>query len=131
MATEGNTMTNEGLERVVGDLRALSEDMRSLAVLSADGSLRSSSHAPGVDRERAGAMLAALSNLAERAARENGKSHVSQVRVKTEEGFLLLVALEGGGALAATTGPEARVGLVLYDMRNARGEVQKALGEGR
>lgn len=76
-------------------------------------------------------MLAALSNLAERAARENGKSHVSQVRVKTEEGFLLLVALEGGGALAATTGPEARVGLVLYDMRNARGEVQKALGEGR
>lgn len=131
MATDENTTSTGGLEKVVGDLRALSEDMRSCAVLSADGELRVSSHAPGVDRERAGAMLAALRNLAERAARESGKSHASQVRVKTEEGHLLLVRLDGGGALAATTGPDARVGLVLYDMRNARGEVDKALGEGK
>lgn len=116
---------------MIGDLRALSEDMRSCAVITAAGELRMSSHAPGVDRERAGTMLAALRDLAERAARENGKSHASQVRVKTEEGHLLLVRLDGGGALAATTGPDARVGLVLYDMRNARGEVDKALGEGK
>ena len=32
--------------------------------------------------------------------------------------------------MAATTAQEARVGLVLYDMRNARGEVEKALAEG-
>jgi predicted regulator of Ras-like GTPase activity (Roadblock/LC7/MglB family) len=131
MATEGNAVSNGGLERVIGDLQALSEDMRSCAVLSADGELRASSHVPGVERERAGAMLAALRNLAERSARESGKSHASQVRVKTEEGHLLLVRLDGGGALAATTGPDARVGLVLYDMRNARGEVDKALGEGK
>jgi hypothetical protein len=30
----------------------------------------------------------------------------------------------------ATTGSDARVGLVLYDMRNARGEVEKVLQEG-
>jgi hypothetical protein len=42
----------------------------------------------------------------------------------------LLVRLEGGGVLAATIGPEARVGLVLYDMRNARGEVDRVLAEG-
>lgn len=131
MATEENTASNGGLKRVVGDLRALSEDMRSCAVLSAGGELHASSHAPGVDRERAAAMLAALRDLAERTARENGKSHASQVRVKTEEGHLLLVRLDSGGALAATTGPDARVGLVLYDMRNARGEVDKALGEGK
>ena len=41
-----------------------------------------------------------------------------------------MVRLEGGGALAATTGAEARVGLVLYDMRNSRGEVEKVLQEG-
>lgn len=131
MATEENTASNGGLKRVVGDLRALSEDMRSCAVVSAGGELHASSHAPGVDRERAAAMLAALRDLAERAARENGKSHASQVRVKTEEGHLLLVRLDSGGALAATTGPDARVGLVLYDMRNARSEVDKALGEGK
>ena len=48
--------------------------------------------------------------------------------MKTESGHLLMVRLEGGGALAATTEPDARVGLALYDMRNARGEVEKVLG---
>jgi predicted regulator of Ras-like GTPase activity (Roadblock/LC7/MglB family) len=64
-------------------------------------------------------------------ARQDGKDHASQVRVKTEGGHVLLVRLEGGGALAATTGPDARIGLVLYDIRNARGEVEKALEGGR
>lgn len=120
------------LDGALADLRALSEDMASCAVLAGDGALLSSSRAPGVDRERVAAMLAAVSNLAERAARENGKDHAAQVRVDTEGGHLLLVRLDGGGILAATTAAEARVGLVLYDMRNARGAVEKAVqGGGR
>jgi predicted regulator of Ras-like GTPase activity (Roadblock/LC7/MglB family) len=130
MVEQGESRTSENLDRLLGDLRALSEDIDSCAVLSKDGELLSSSHGSGVDRERAAAMLAALVNLAERTARENGKSHASQLRINTEDGHLLLVRLEGGGALAATTGSEARVGLALYDMRNARGEIEKALGEG-
>lgn len=119
------------LDHVLADLRALSEDISSCGVLSADGRLLASSHPEGgVDRERAAAMLAALLNLSERAAREHGKAHASQVRVKTESGHLLMVRLDGGGALAATTEADARVGLALYDMRNARGEVEKVLGEG-
>ena len=122
--------TAEDLDRVLADLRALSEDIDSCAVLSGDRDLLSSSHEPGVVRERAGAMLAALVYLSERVARESGKGHISQLRIDTGEGHLLLVRLDDGGVLAATTGQEARVGLVLYDMRNARGEVEKALAEG-
>ena len=128
MAERGETTGN--LDRALADLRALSGDIVSCGVLSKDGELLSSSHAEGVDRERATAMVAALANLAEKVARDNGKDHASQARIKTEGGHVLLVRLEGGGALAATTGPDARVGLVLYDMRNARDEVEKAL-EGR
>jgi uncharacterized protein len=131
MADRGGAGSTENLDRVLADLRALSGDIESCGVLSKDGELLSSSHAEGVDRERVTAMLAALVNLSERVARENGKDHTSQVRIKTEGGHVLLVRLEGGGALAATTGPDARVGLVLYDMRNARGEVEKALEGGR
>ena len=127
-------MTKQGeagnLDRVLTDLRALSGDIDSCGVLSKDGELLSSSHGEGVDRERVTAMLAALANLAERVARENGKDHASQVRIKTEGGHVLLVRLEGGGTLAATTGPDARVGLALYDMRNARGEVERVIGGG-
>jgi uncharacterized protein len=125
MAERGESAEN--VDRVLADLRVLSGDIGSCGVLSKDGELLSSSHGEGVDRERVTAMLAALANLAERVARENGKEHASQVRIKAEGGYVLLVRLEGGGALAATTGPDARVGLVLYDMRNAGGEVEKAL----
>jgi predicted regulator of Ras-like GTPase activity (Roadblock/LC7/MglB family) len=118
------------LDRALADLRALSGDMASCAVLSTDGVLLSSSHEEGVNRERAAAMLSAVANLAERAARREGKQHASQVRVDAEDGHLLLVRLDGGGALAATTARDARVGLVLYDMRNARGEVEKAMNAG-
>jgi uncharacterized protein len=118
------------LDRALADLRALSGDMASCAVLSTDGVLLSSSHTEGVDRERAAAMLSAVANLAERAARQEGKEHASQVRVDAEDGHLLLVRLDGGGILAATTARDARVGLVLYDMRNARGEVEKAANVG-
>ena len=130
MAERGGTGSTGDLDRVLGDLRALSEDIKSCAVLSRDGEFLSSTHGPGVDRERATAMLTALVNLAERTARENGKDHASQVRVKAEGGYVLLVRLEGGGALVATTDLDARVGLALYDMRNARGEVEKALEGG-
>ena len=118
------------LDRALADLRALSGDMASCAVLSADGVLLSSSHTEGVDRERAAAMLAAAANLAERTARREGKEHASQVRVDAEDGHLLLVRLDGGGILAATAAKDARVGLVLYDMRNARGEIEKAANGG-
>jgi predicted regulator of Ras-like GTPase activity (Roadblock/LC7/MglB family) len=129
MAEGAGAMGN--LDRVLGDLRALSGEIDSCGVLSEDGELLSSSHGEGVDRERVTAMLAALANRAERLARENGKDHASQVRVKAEGGFVLLVRLEGGGTLAATTGPDARVGLVLYDMRNARDEIERALEGGQ
>ena len=127
MTERDQSASTADLDRVLGDLRALSGDIKSCAVLSKDGDLLSSLHGEGVDRERATAMLAALVNLAERTARENGKDHASQVRVKTEGGHVLLVRLEAGATLAATTDLDARVGLALYDMRNARDQVEKAL----
>ena len=130
MTEQSGTETSGDLDRVLADLRALSEDIESCAVLSGDRDLLSSSHDSAVDRERAGALLAALVDLSDKAARESGKDHASQVRIDTDEGHLLLVRLDGGGVLAATTGPDARVGLVLYDMRNSRDEVDRVLAEG-
>ena len=131
LVTERENVGSGGdLDRALADLRALSGDMASCAVLSTDGVLLSSAHEEGVNRERAAAMLSAVANLAERAAHREGKEHASQVRVDAEDGHLLLVRLEGGGILAATTAKDARVGLVLYDMRNAKGEIDKAANAG-
>jgi predicted regulator of Ras-like GTPase activity (Roadblock/LC7/MglB family) len=127
MAEGGATGVGE-LEGVLENLRTLSGEVTSAAVLLKDGELEASTLPPGIDRERYAAMLAALAGIARRTARENGGNSFSQVRIKGEGGHVLLVGLEGGGTLAATTGPDARVGLVLYDMRNVRKEVERKIG---
>ena len=128
MAEGGTTGVGE-LEEVLENLRALSGEVTTAAVLSGSRELRASTLPPGVDRERYGAMLAALAGLAGRTARENGGGGFAQARIKDEEGHVLLVGLEGGATLAATTGPEARVVLILYDMRNVREELERVLGQ--
>jgi uncharacterized protein len=129
MAEGGTTGVGE-LEGVLENLRALSGEVTTAAVLSGDGDLEGSTLPPGVDRERYAAMLAALAGIARRISRENGGSGFTQVRIREEGGHVLLVGLEGGETLAATTGPDARVGLVLYDMRNVRKEIERMLGSG-
>lgn len=128
--TEGGATGVGELEGVLENLRALSGEITTTAVLSGGGELKASTLPQGVDRERYSAMLAALAGIARRTARENGGSGFTQARIRAEEGYVLLVGLEGGETLAVTTGPDARVGLVLYDMRNARGELQRVLGSG-
>ena len=125
---EGSASGVGGVEQVLEDLRALSGEVATAAVLSRDGELQASTLPPGVDQERYAAMLAALVGVARRVARENGGSGFAQARIKEEGGHVLLVGLEGGETLTATTGPDARVGLVLYDMRNARKELERVLG---
>lgn len=120
------------LVKVLEDLRSLSGEVDAGYVVSAEGRLLASTvkDTPEVDRDRLGAMLSALAGLSERRASERGHERAEQVRVRAPEGYVLLSPLSGGSVLAATTGPEARVGLVLYDMRNARAEAERALSEG-
>ncbi|CAN5846564.1 hypothetical protein BH23ACT11_BH23ACT11_14640 [soil metagenome] len=129
LTEQGGAGSTKSLDDLLGDLKALSGDIDSCAVLTTDGELKASRHSEGVERDRPKAMLAALVSLAGRTARENGKEYAEQLRVKTDLGHVLSVRLDDG-ALAATTGADARVGLVLYDMRNARGEINKALQAG-
>lgn len=117
------------LGRILEDLRSLSGEVDAGYVVSGGGRILASivEHAEGVDRERIGAMISALSGISERRARERGHEGYSQTRVRVREGYVLLASLSNGSTLATTTGPEARVGLVLYDMRNARPEVERTL----
>ncbi len=129
MAESGTTSTG-GLEGLLENLRGLSVEVTTAAILSREGELEAATLPPGVDRERYAAMLAALAGIARRTARENGGSGFSEARIKAEEGHVLLVGLEGDRTLVVTTGPDARVGLVLYDMRNTRKELDQTPGDG-
>jgi len=115
------------LGSVLESLRSLSGEVEAGYVISGEGRVLASTVEDEAQAERAGAMVSALSGLSNRRARESSHEGYSQVRVRVEEGYVLLTSLAGGSTLAATTGPEARAGLVLYDMRNARAEAERAL----
>jgi predicted regulator of Ras-like GTPase activity (Roadblock/LC7/MglB family) len=125
---EGSASGVRGVEQVLEDLRSLSGEVATVAVLSGEGELRASTLPPGVDRDRYTAMLVALVGIAGRVARENGGSRFTRLRIKEEGGHVLLVSVEGGGTLAVTTTPDARIGLIFYDMRNAQRELERMLG---
>src|SRR5919112_1928522 len=95
MAERSGAGAAQDLDSVLADLRALSEDIESCAVLSGDRDLLSSSHGPGVDKDRVGAMLSALVDRSERVARESGKGHLSQLRIESGEGRLLVGRVDG------------------------------------
>ena len=125
---EGSASAVDQVQQALENLRALSGELDSAVVVSEGEELIGSTLAPGVDRERYAAMIGALAGIARRVARENGGAGFAQARIGEEGGYVLLVGLGRGYTLAATTGPDARVGLVLYDMRNTGKELERVLG---
>ena len=59
---EGSASTLDQMQQVLEDLRALSGEVASAAVLSGGGELRASTVPPGVDRKRYAGMIAALAD---------------------------------------------------------------------
>src|SRR5919206_4648608 len=96
---EGSASSVGGVEQVLEDLRTLSEEVTTAAVLSGDGKLRASTLLPGVDRDRHATMLVALAGLAARVARENGGGGVMRGRGKEEGGDVPPLRPGGGGTL--------------------------------
>jgi uncharacterized protein len=125
---EGSASAADQVQQALENLRGLSGELDSAALVSEGGELMGSTLAPGVDQERYAAMVRALAGITRRVARENGGAEFAQARIREEGGYVLLVGLGGGGTLAGTTGPDARVGLVLYDMRNTAKELERMLG---
>ncbi len=74
----------------------------------------------GSDKEAAMVQGArAILEEARAAARDMGRPPLSQLFIETRSGCLFIIAGEGDTWLAATTGTDPTVGLVLYDANTA------------
>ena len=76
------------------------------------------------------AMSAALLSLGERAAEGLGRGELSQVHIQGESGGVWLLAAGDDAVLVGVSGPDAKAGLVLYELRRATAAVGTALGRG-
>lgn len=117
-------------ERLVASLDGLmehSQDVQAAALVSLDGFTMASALPEGMQEDRVGAMSAAILGLGERAAAELGRGHLSQVFIEGADGYVLLMAAGDRAVLTALAASEAKLGLVLYDMRETAAEIGEIL----
>jgi predicted regulator of Ras-like GTPase activity (Roadblock/LC7/MglB family) len=97
--------------QAIADLTEISPQVRTVAVLAADGSVVGSNLPDGAAAERLAGGARRLLETAERL-----RPGVAQLEAATVSGSVFVVR-EGERLIAATTTPEPTVGLVFYDLK--------------
>jgi predicted regulator of Ras-like GTPase activity (Roadblock/LC7/MglB family) len=118
-------------ERLAASLDALMENNQEIlasALVSLDGFTMASALPAGMEDDRVGAMSAAILGLGERAAAELGRGALTQVFIEGENGYVMLIAAGDRAVLTCIAAVEAKLGLVLYDMRDAAETIAEILG---
>lgn len=123
-------MTQSRTEQLVArlrDLQASSPDIEGSAVVSVDGLTIASALVQNIEEDRVSAMSAAMLSLGERIASELGRGSLDQVYIRGENGYVMLVAVGNDAVLTVMARKEAKLGLILLDMRRAVDELAKLL----
>jgi predicted regulator of Ras-like GTPase activity (Roadblock/LC7/MglB family) len=109
------------------DLQVSSPDIEASAVVSVDGLIIASALPHEVEEDRVSAMSAAMLSLGERIAAELGRGALSQVYIRGEKGYVILMSVGEEAVLTALAREQAKLGLILLDMRRAAEALAKLL----
>lgn len=109
----------EAMAAALNEFLDVSWEVEAAAVVSPDGLPMASALPPDVEEDRLAAMSASLLTLGERAAHNLNRGELAQVLVEGERGYVLLMAAGPSAVLVAVTSHEAKVGLVLFEMKKA------------
>lgn len=120
MATRSQMM-----EQILRNLVGGTPDLEGSAVVSTDGLVLASALPTGTDEDRVSAMAAALLSLGERTSKELSRGTLDQVYVKGDSGYVVLMRAGSESVLEAIAGSNAKLGMVLLDMKRAAAELGK------
>jgi predicted regulator of Ras-like GTPase activity (Roadblock/LC7/MglB family) len=101
------------------ELQASSPDIEASVIVSVDGLSMASALPQGIEEDRVSAMSAAMLSLGERIASELKRGSLEQVYIKGEKGYAILLSIGHEAVLTALTRSDAKLGLILLDMRRA------------
>ncbi|MBX3045952.1 MAG: roadblock/LC7 domain-containing protein [Anaerolineales bacterium] len=122
-----STSRTQKLNDRLRELLASTPEIEGAALVSDDGLIISSVMAPPADEDRVAAMSAAMLSLGERIARELGRGKLEQVYIKGGNGFALLTAANERSVLTIMASNEARLGLLLLELRKVVADLQPML----
>lgn len=115
----------EELTGFLKDLSATTADIEASAVVSVDGLMIASALPQDVEEDRVAAMAAAMLSLGERTAKELARGELSEVYVKGQNGYVLLMSAGENAVLTSMAREGAKLGLVFLDMKRTAEDVAK------
>lgn len=118
------TRTDQMVDRL-RTLQGSTPDVEASAVVSVDGLIMASSLPAGVEEDRVSAMSAAMLSLGERIAGELGRGNLDEVYIHGNEGYVLLMASGMDAVLTVLAREQAKLGLVLLEMRRAAQDLEQ------
>jgi predicted regulator of Ras-like GTPase activity (Roadblock/LC7/MglB family) len=122
-----NKSKTEKLVDLLKDLEATTPDIEASAVVSVDGLMIASALPRDVEEDRVAAMSAAMLSLGERTAGELARGELSEVYVKGENGYVILMSAGEDAVLTALARKDAKLGLVFLDMKRTAEDVSSLL----
>lgn len=121
-------MAKSRTELMVDRLRELqtgTTDIEASAVVSVDGLIMASALPANYEEDRVSAMSAAMLSLGERISGELGRGGLSEVYVRGNKGYVLLLSVGADAVLTAMVKENAKLGLIFLDMKRAADDLQK------
>ena len=115
------------LTQILKDLEATTPDIEASAIVSVDGLMIASALPRDVEEDRVAAMSAAMLSLGERTASELARGGLSEVYVKGETGYVILMAAGENAVLTALARKDAKLGLVFLDMKRTAEEIRTVI----
>ena len=117
----------ELIERRLIALEALTPGLEGTAVISVEGLMIVSRLPNGLSDDLMASMSAAMLALGERIANDLKRGELSQVFIRGEFGYVLLMAVNEYAVLTALASEDAKLGLVFLDMKQAATELRQLL----
>lgn len=123
-------MAKSRTEQLVDRLRSLqmsTPDVEASALVSVDGLIIASALPSDVEEDRVSAMSAAMLSLGDRIAGELRRGTLSQIFVKGDQGYVILMSVGTEAVLTVLADREIKLGLVFLDMRRAAEDLTNLL----
>jgi predicted regulator of Ras-like GTPase activity (Roadblock/LC7/MglB family) len=121
------TRTEQMVDRL-RELQANTPDVEASAVVSVDGLIMASALPGSVEEDRVSAMSAAMLSLGERISGELGRGGLDEVYIHGDTGYVLLMSVGHDAVLTVLAREQAKLGLVLLEMRRASGDLAVLVG---
>lgn len=121
-------MRNDQIQAILRELVRSSPDFEGASVVTSDGLPLASELPGGTDEDRVAAMGAAALSMGSRTLSELRKGTLEQVLVKGREGYVILIQAGSETVLEAISTTDAKLGMLLFEMKLAAGQLAKLLG---